>query len=190
MFVLAICCVILVIFIVRIKVDENKLEELNKRVEQEVAKERNSSDRYKNLRDTYPDLSGYVVYNYYNSEINLPLMQTKDNDYYLYRDVLGKPSDRGTPFIDYRCDVKKSLLLVLYAHNMKDLSQFGTLKEYRKESYYKKYPYIYFETMYEEKSAYEVVAAFYSRIYPDDEEGVFRYYAYFDLDTQEKLIKI
>lgn len=184
--ILIVCTILLVLYLFKTKLDENKVEELNKIVEQEVAKEHNGSDRYESLRDRYPDLSGFVTYQYYNSKVKLPLMQAKDNDYYLYRDVLGNTSERGTPFIDYRCDVEKSLLLVLYAHNMKDLSQFGTLKEYRKEEYYKKYPYIYFETMYDEQTAYEVVAAFYSRIYPDDEKDVFRYYAYFNLETEAK----
>ncbi len=66
---------------------------------------------------------------------------------------------------------------------MKDLSQFGALKEYKKESYRKSHPYIYYESMYEKQKKYEVVAAFYSEVY-DGEEDVFRYYAYFDLENK------
>ena len=176
------CISILVIYFVSGQLSEKKVNELNTLVDEVVEEKDDTVDRYASLRDEYPDLVGFVTYNYYNKKMKLPLMQTNDNDYYLYRDVKGKSSQRGTAFIDYRCDVKNSLLLVLYAHNMNDLSQFGALKEYRKESYWKKYPYIYFETQYEEKEAYEVVS--YSEIFSDEKEDVFRYYTYFDLPNQ------
>lgn len=184
MSVFIICISILAAYFINGVLSERKVDKLNTLVDEVVEEKDNDVDRYSSLRDDYPDLVGFVTYNYYNKKMKLPLMQTEDNDYYLYRDVKGKSSQRGTAFIDYRCDVKNSLLLVLYAHNMNDLSQFGALKQYRKESYWKKYPYIYFETQYEEKSAYEVVAAFYSEIFPDEKEDVFRYYTYFDLPTQ------
>ena len=175
----------LVIYYAQNKLNNNKIEKLKKVVEEaEVeVEENNSVDRYKNIRDKYPDLVGFITYNYYNKKIKLPLMQTKDNDYYLYRDVDGKESKAGTPFIDYRCEINKSLLLVLYAHNMVDLSQFGALKEYRSEKYRNKYPYLIFETMYEKEKKYEIIAAFYSEVYPDNVD-IFRYYAYFDLENK------
>lgn len=178
-----ICITILVAYAMSGIFSDKKIEKLNKIIEEEVI-DNNAVDRYANIRDKYPDLSGFITYNYYNKKNKLPVMQTKDNHYYLYRDIKGVTSKKGTPFIDYRCDVEKTLLLVVYAHNMNDLSQFGALKEYRKESYYKKYPYIYLETQYEEEAKYEVVSAFFSEIYPDDVKDVFRYYAYFDLKSQ------
>lgn len=186
MSVFVICIAILAVYFINGALSERKAEKLNTLADEvvEETEKENTVDRYRNLRDEYPDLVGFVMYNYYNKKMKLPLMQTDDNKYYLYRDVKGKSSQRGTAFIDYRCDVKNSLLLVLYAHNMNDLSQFGALKEYRKESYWKKHPYIYFETQYEEKAAYEVVASFYSEIFPDGKEDVFRYYSYFDLPNQ------
>lgn len=131
------------LYFVQNTLNRTKIEKLNNIVEREVEAEEESSrydkdDRYAKVRDKYPDLVGFITYQYYNKKIKLPLMQTKDNDYYLYRDVEGNKSKAGTPFIDYRCNIKDSLLLVLYAHNMNDLSQFGALKEYRKESYWKK----------------------------------------------------
>ena len=185
MSVFIICVAVLAAYFINGFLSQRKVEKLNTLATEVVEEKKdNTVDRYVKLRDGYPDLVGFVTYNYYNKKMKLPLMQTDDNKYYLYRDVKGKSSQRGTAFIDYRCDAKNSLLLVLYANNMNDLSQFGALKEYRKESYWKKHPYIYFETQYEERAAYEVVASFYSEIYPDEKEDVFRYYSYFDLPNQ------
>ena len=187
-FVLVITLSMITLYFVQNNLNKGKIEKLNEIVEKEVEnteidEQYDKDDRYAKVRDKYPDLVGFVTYHYYNSKIKLPLMQTKDNDYYLYKDVEGKKSKAGTPFIDFRCDIKNSLLLVLYAHNMNDLSQFGALKMYRNDSYRKKYPYLYLETMYKKLTKYEIVAAFYSEIYPKDMD-VFRYYAYFDLENK------
>lgn len=184
LFVLVVTLGILVAYFAQNKFNRDKINKLNTVVEQEVDESKdNSIDRYAKVRDKYPDLAGFVTYYYYNKKVKLPLMQTNDNDYYLYRDVEGNESKAGTPFIDYRCNMKDSLLLILYAHNMKDLSQFGALKEYKKESYRNSHPYIYYESKYEKQKKYEVVAAFYSEVI-DGVEDVFRYYAYFDLENK------
>jgi len=189
LFVVSLCVLvvtvsILLTYFVQNKLNHDKIDELNNIVEEEVeVDEDNKIDRYAKVRDKYPDLVGFITYYYYNNKVKLPLMQTGDNDYYLYRDVEGIKSKAGTPFIDFRCDIENSLLLVLYAHNMKDLSQFGALKEYRSESYRKSHPYLYFETKYHKEKKYEVVAAFYSEVYPPGMD-VFRYYAYFDLPNK------
>ncbi|MCR5609420.1 MAG: sortase [Lachnospiraceae bacterium] len=168
------------------KVKQDKINDLMKNVEAEVDENGNIVDRYASIRDDYKDLTARLTYKYYKKAMLLPVMQTKDNDYYLYRDVEGKDSKAGTPFIDYRCDVKNSMILMIYAHNMRDLSQFGATKEYRNESYWKKYKTITFETMYEEPKEYQVFAAFYSRVYGPKDKDKFRYYNYFSLDTEEE----
>ena len=168
------------------KVKQEKINDLMKNVEAEVDEDGNIVDRYASIRDDYKDLKARLTYNYYKKSMLLPVMQTDDNDFYLYRDVEGKDSKAGTPFIDYRCDVKNSMILMIYAHNMRDLSQFGATKEYRNESYWKKYKTITFETQYEEPKEYQVFAAFYSRVYTAKEKDKFRYYNYFSLNTEEE----
>lgn len=44
---------------------------------------------------------------------------------------------------------------------------------------------IRFDTLYE-RGKYEVMAAFYSKVYDVDEQGVFRYYEYTDLSSPER----
>ena len=60
---------------------------------------------------------------------------------------------------------------------------FGPLPYYAERNYYEVHPFIRFDTRFEERE-YQVAAAFYSRVYEEDEVGVFRYYEYFDLTEQ------
>ena len=57
---------------------------------------------------------------------------------------------------------------------------FGSLPDYANSSYWQEHPVIHFDTLYEQRE-YEVVAAFYSRLYGLSETDVFRYYDYKDL---------
>lgn len=168
------------------RLNRKSIDRLNKLVEdvQPQVDEEGNVDRYGSVREQYPDLAGRLTYRYYNKEMLLPVMQTDNNDDYIRSDCDKNPSDAGTPFFDYRCDVKNSLILVVYAHNMNDLSQFGALKEYKRKNYWQKYKTVILETKYEEPVEYEVVAAFYSRIYKPGDKA-FRYYAYFDFKDKE-----
>ena len=71
------------------------------------------------------------------TQINYPVVQGKDNDYYLHRDLNGQKSTAGTIFLDYadRADFS-SLHNVLYGHHMKNGSMFKDISRYRNHSLY------------------------------------------------------
>ena len=55
------------------------------------------------------------------TQINYPVVQGKDNDYYLHRDLNGQKSTAGTIFLDYADQADfSSLHNVLYGHHMKN----------------------------------------------------------------------
>ncbi|MCR5609250.1 MAG: sortase, partial [Lachnospiraceae bacterium] len=167
---------------------KGKQNDLSNLIDQTVTTEEGQEDRYISIRDKYPNLVGRLRFHNYNDIIDLPVMQTKDDPmYYLYRDQDGEDSKWGTPFLDYRCDLKKPTAnFMIYAHNMKDLTQFGSLKNYKNKSYWNKYPTIEFESMYEERMEYEVIASFYAQIYPSTKTDVFKYYKFFDALVPEE----
>ena len=92
-------------------------------------------DRYASIRDKYPNLIGRLIIHNYNGENDLTVMQTPDEpDYYLYRDAEGKYSQFGTAYLDYRCSVENLTdNFMIYAHNMKNRTQFGCLRYYKKK---------------------------------------------------------
>ena len=79
--------------------------------------------------------------------INYPVAQAEDNDYYLRRLLNGDWNENGTLFLDYRCDRDFSQGdSLIYGHHMDSGIMFGSLVEYKDQSYYDKHPYMYLAT--------------------------------------------
>ncbi|NLY44608.1 MAG: class B sortase [Tissierella sp.] len=97
--------------------------------------------------------------------INYPIVQSKDNDYYLRRMLNGSYNIAGSIFMDYRNSSDfTDLNTIIYGHNLKNGTMFGTLKEYRSEEYYEKHPIIYLATSKNNYSI-EVIAGYQTDIY-------------------------
>ena len=74
-------------------------------------------------------------------------MQAADNEYYLDRLLNGKKNITGSLFMDCRNNLLNlDWNTVIYGHNMKSGSMFGTLSSYRKQDYYDRHPVMYFLT--------------------------------------------
>ena len=100
-----------------------------------------------------------------DTKVDYPVLRhendTPGEEYYLYRNVQKEESKPGSIFLDYRCnfdmvgkdgtlEVPNSDNLIIYGHNMRDLSMFGTLKYYRTEDlYYSMHPIIELNSNYE-----------------------------------------
>lgn len=75
-----------------------------------------------------------------DTEINFPIVQSSDNNYYLRRRLDGKYSISGTPFMDFRnAEDFSDFNSIIYGHNMKTDMIFGTLPDYEKQEYYDKH---------------------------------------------------
>lgn len=136
---------------------------------------------YEKLYEQNKDFFGWIKIP--GTKINYPVMCTPDDmEYYLRRGFDGSDTTGGTPFLDTECP-EDGHMNIVYGHHMKNQTMFGSLPEYEKKEYWAEHPEIYFDTLYEQET-YEIVAAFYSRIYNPDEEG-FRYYAYKDLSDEQ-----
>lgn len=63
------------------------------------------------------------------TNVNYPVVQTKDNDYYLNHSFNKKKNDAGWVFMDYRNDKKTwHQNTIFYAHSRLDTTMFGSLK--------------------------------------------------------------
>ena len=101
--------------------------------------------------------------------IDDPVVYTPGSqNYFLHRDLDGSDSSKGMFFIavDWQKWYHNTLI---YGHNMKDGSGFGSLQKYAKESYGKSHPVIHFDTLFEERD-YELYGVFYSQIEEDELE--------------------
>lgn len=137
-----------------------------------------ASSPYTALKERNPDFFGWISIE--GTELNYPVMHTpKNGEYYLRRDFDGKDSQSGVPFLSASCYEGCGNYLI-YGHNMKNGSMFATLLSYADRAYWEEHPIIRFDTL-AASGEYKVLAAFYSEAYPQDAEGVFRYYQYTDV---------
>ena len=140
-------------------------------------------DEYKNLLNKNKRLIGWVKID--DTNIDYPVMQTTDNEYYLNHNLNQEYDKNGSIFMDKDCNVlNPSTNYILYGHHMKNGNMFGNLHLYGDEKYYEKHKYIQFDTIYE-KGTYEVMYVFRSRVY-SEEEIVFKYYQFIDALSEQE----
>ena len=78
-----------------------------------------------------------------DTNIKYPIVQAKDNDYYLSKTYEKKDSASGSIFLDCKNNNDfNDINSILYGHNMKDGSMFANLLKYRDSNFLKKQPYI------------------------------------------------
>lgn len=99
----------------------------------------------KTLKQKNEDILGWLYIP--NSVISYPLLQGENNDTYLHQTYNKQQSFFGSIFIDYRNNSNlQDAHTIIYGHNMKNGSMFGTLKRYSDKSFYKEHKNIYIYT--------------------------------------------
>lgn len=92
------------------------------------------------LTGAYPDAIGWLIIP--GTNINYPLMQGEDNDFYLHHAYDGSHLSAGSIFLDWRCE--KHLLNginICYGHNMKNGTMFAGLTRYNDAEYFNTHRY-------------------------------------------------
>lgn len=97
------------------------------------------------LQSENPDIIAWIYSE--GTPINYPVVQGKDNQYYLKRLTDLTYNSSGTLFMDFRNSSDFSdRNSVIYGHNMKNKSMFGSLVEYKQQDYYDEHPYLWLLT--------------------------------------------
>lgn len=131
------------------------------------------------------DVKGFISIE--DTNISYPVVQTTDNDYYLYKNIYREYDIFGTPFLDYRCTLEADTMsnnLLIYGHHMNGYRVFGQLVYYSDVEFYKAHPIVRFDTIYEE-AKWKILAVFVTNIDPGQDNGnVFDYQNYIDMDEE------
>lgn len=131
-------------------------------------------EKYVDIKSQYADFAGKLIIKGLN--IDFPVVQGKDNSYYLKHNIDGEEDKHGTLFADYRnnlADLNDNT--IIYGHNMHDGTQLGMLNMYKKLSTYKASPVITFNTIHKDYE-WKVFAAFPVNTQPQHDNGyVFNY---------------
>lgn len=115
---------------------------------------------FEKLKKINNEIVGYLKVN--NTKIEYAVVQGNDNDYYLKRNLDKKDNIGGSIFMDYKNKVDGTdKNIVIYGHNVKDGSMFGTLKNILEEEWYNnKENYIIDFITEKEKQKYQVFSVY------------------------------
>lgn len=138
----------------------------------------------KELYDQNPDIIGWIKID--GTKLDYPVMWTPNDKWkYDHLSFEQQYDYGGVPYLNEECDVDlPTTNLLIYGHNMANGTQFRTVMYYQQMHYWKEHPTISFTTLYEERE-YEVLAAFYDRIYYKAEK-CFKYYNFINPETEEE----
>ena len=139
-------------------------------------------NKYESLYQENQDLIGWLSIEGMN--IDYPVMQCEDDEYYLHHDFYGKESKYGCLYVRGQADVNAGTNFIIYGHNMKDGSMFGDLDFYSEKDFCVEHPLISFDTLYEEHT-YRIIAVFRSQVY-NEEDDAFKYYQFYQAETKEE----
>ncbi len=95
---------------------------------------------FQKLAEINPDITGWIKIP--GTGIDYPIVQSSDNNMYLYKSFNGEAADAGCIFMDF--EGQKDLRgynNILYGHNMKNGSMFRDVVRYRDEEYFKEHQY-------------------------------------------------
>ena len=124
-------------------------EEMQKEYTKEKKKKKGLEGKWmeidwKKLKKRNPNIVGWI---YMVSGANYPIVQGESYEEYLHTDPYGDYSINGSIMLN--CDNKKDFTdknTVIYGHNMRNGSMFGSNKKYQDKDYAKKHKYFYIFT--------------------------------------------
>lgn len=128
-------------------------------------------DTYSQLVDINTDLVGWI--NIPSTNINYPVVQSKDNTHYLNHDFYGDFNRYGAIYADYESiltNEKTGENISIYGHNMLNESMFGQLKYYKDIEFLKKNPYIYFSSL-NDSGVYVIYSVFITNSKASEDNG-------------------
>ncbi len=108
--------------------------------------------RIQALKEINPDIYGWIVIPG-TENIDYPILQGADNDYYLRHEYTYGYMLAGSIFADYRCDkdLNGNFNLVIYGHNMQNGMMFSELIKFTNEEFFNENQYVY---VYTDKGIY------------------------------------
>jgi len=91
-------------------------------------------------RDINPDIVGWIRIP--GTSVDYPVVQGRDNTFYLTHDVKRQKNRNGSIFLDYRNIPGADRHLILYGHNMKNGAMFAELLRYESRSFLARHPVV------------------------------------------------
>lgn len=157
-------------------------EEEAKQIKEKEKKERML--KVKKLQEINTDIVGWIQIE--GTNINYPVLQGEDNEYYLNHNYKKQKTEKGSIFLDksYNWDIESNNLII-YGHNLVNGQMFKDLLKYSKEEFFEQHKTIRFTTAEADKE-YEIISVFKSKVYNKTEKNVFRYYNFINSKSEKE----
>ena len=166
-----------------IEVNTSKIEN-NSNDENKISESEERMLKIKKLKEINKDIVGWLEIE--GTDISYPVVQGKNNSYYMTHNYKKEKSRNGSIFLDKSYDWNiTSNNLLMYGHNLNNGKMFEDLLKYKNKDYYEKHKIIRFTTD-KEDSEYEIMSAFKSRLYYKTEKNVFRYYQFINPKSKKQ----
>lgn len=100
----------------------------------DIREKSKDKDKYSDLTKINPDYRFWIKVN--NTNIDYPVVQTSDNEYYLTHDFNKEYLASGSIFMDYRNNFEEDKSNIIYGHYMRNKTMFGELVNYKDENFF------------------------------------------------------
>jgi sortase B len=112
-----------------------------------IAVEKKVNAKFTDLLKMNKDITGWIKIE--GTQIDYPVVQGEDNEFYLHHDVNKKKNVAGSIFMDYRNKVGGfNRNMILYGHDMKNKTMFADLVAYESRWNFENKATIEFDTVY------------------------------------------
>ncbi|WP_397370866.1 class B sortase [Paenibacillus anseongensis] len=104
--------------------------------------------KFDRLLEKNPDTVGWLQIG--DTQIDYPVVQASDNDYYLSRNYEREPMETGSIFMDFRNHASgDERHTIIYGHRMKNGSMFGDLKKYLDPAFFQSHRTFFYESLHQ-----------------------------------------
>ena len=110
------------------------------------------------LSNINKDYKGWITIK--NTNIDYPIVQSKNNSYYLNKDINKNYLPSGSIFLDFRNNGFEDKNTVIYGHYMRNKTMFGQLKNYKKKEFFDKNKIVSISTPNGEVLNYEIFSVY------------------------------
>lgn len=143
--------------------------------------------KYAKLYGENQDFVGYLSAD--GVKLNLPVVQTDNDEVYLNKNFYGTKTKYGCPFVTHLNNMSYNHLdmnTVIFGHHMNNGTIFGALDKYKTLTGYKSAPVISFNTIYRDYQ-WKVIAAFITNGYIKGDNGYIFPYYFTNLSSASKM---
>ncbi|MCC3867531.1 class B sortase [Terrisporobacter mayombei] len=115
--------------------DYKKADDVYSQLRDTKEDSKNMSEATRNLSSINSDYKFWI--NVEGTNIDYPVVQGSDNDFYLNHDYNKNYLPAGSIFLDYRNNLETDSNSVIYGHHMRNSTMFGQMEKFKDENFFK-----------------------------------------------------